>query len=279
MDPKSTYFKMTDWRGKIRVGTSGFSFPDWAKTFYRGVPRDLWLKYYVSLFNSLELNTTFYAVPPPERIERIVAQLPRNFSLTIKAPRKLTHERSSPSEFLARVAEFERAIAPARRSPVFEGILFQFPVSFIPGRQNLDHLRRLMESIDGKKFFEFRHSGWMDRKVLEFLQNYNAGWVIPDVPDIDDLTKPEPILTSDDGYIRLHGRNRENWYASDRDRYDYLYSNSQIDWIMDLVRTLVDRGAKKVFVFFNNCHAGKAAYNALQMMEKLGLYTPPAALL
>ena len=270
---------MENLRKILRVGTSGFSFPDWAKTFYRGIPRDMWLKYYVSLFDSLELNTTFYAIPPAERIEGIVRQLPQNFSLTVKVPKAITHDRPRGAQFEATRRKFAESILPAREGPAFEGLLFQFPVGFVRTPHNTDYVRRILDSFDGKKFLEFRHRSWRCDEVLSLLEEYGAGWVIPDVPDIPELTGPEPVFIGGEAYIRLHGRNRQNWYGSSGDRYDYLYSDGEIDWVIDLAKSLVGRRARRVFVFFNNCHGGKAAHNALKMLEKLGLYTPPSSLL
>jgi uncharacterized protein YecE (DUF72 family) len=75
------------------------------------------------------------------------------------------------------------------------------------------------------------------------------------------------------GYVRLHGRNEETWWARGRgvgDRYDYLYSEDELrEWVAKI--QAMSRTATRTFVFFNNCHAGQAARNARLMQDLLGL--------
>ncbi len=270
---------LEDWIKKVRVGTSGFSFPDWAKTFYpAGLPRDLWLRYYSSIFNSLELNTTFYAIPERERIERMVVRLPENFEMLVKIPQNITHRHLSRREMKSELSKLDESLTPAFEKGIIVGYIAQFPESFKPSEHNREVLMDIIEFIRGQKFFEFRNILWQTDETLSILRENEIGWVIPDVPKIERLTQSQPIITCPYAYVRLHGRNKQNWYSSEKDRYDYLYSDDELTQIIELVKELSMRDTEKVFVFFNNCHMGKAARNAIKFCEMLGLHKPKKGL-
>ena len=149
----------------IYIGTSGYFFPDWSKTFYpKGLSQRLWLRYYVMHFPALELNSTFYAIPPQERIEKLVSQLPDDFVLTVKVPRSITHEESSKKELSNYILELENAIAPAKDKQVFKGFLAQFPVSFRFSRKNFEKLKAIVEALTRPLFVEFRNSSWRNTR-------------------------------------------------------------------------------------------------------------------
>ena len=254
-------------------------FPDWARTFYpAGLPRDFWLRYYSSIFNTLELNTTFYAIPSRKQIERMVARLPKDFEMLVKIPQTVTHRHLPENEMKSELQKLGENLAPADERGIIGGYLAQFPESFKPSGHNREILMNIIEFIRGQKFFEFRNALWQSDNTLKTLRENNVGWVVPDVPKIERLTQPQPIITCPYGYVRLHGKNEQNWYSNDKDRYDYLYSDDELTIIEELVKELSARDSKKIFIFFNNCHMGKAARNAIKFCEMLGLRTPKKGL-
>jgi uncharacterized protein YecE (DUF72 family) len=96
------------------------------------------------------------------------------------------------------------------------------------------------------------------------------GCCVVDEPKLPRLMPFEPRRTSDIAYFRFHGRN-QNWFnASREERYNYLYSADELDEFVPPLRS-VSAGAKTTYTFFNNCHAGAAARNALMMKQMLGL--------
>jgi len=84
---------------------------------------------------------------------------------------------------------------------------------------------------------------------------------VPDVPDIRSLYRSRPRATTRTGYLRLHSRNADYWYADDKDRYDYDYSDAELQDVAD-AWTALDGEVDRVYAFFNNCHGGQAARNA-----------------
>ena len=257
----------------IFVGTSGYYFNDWAKNFYpRGLKRDLWLRYYTNFFNSLELNTTFYAIPDVRRMEEMAKKLPEEFNLHIKLPGTITHRRDvSTTEICSIMKNFSDAISPLVGKGIVAGYLAQFPVSFKLNDENLSSLLHIIKISPEPLFVEFRNKNWLDEKIIDIFRENNVGWVIPDAPQIHNLMPDEIIATSDVGYIRLHGRNEKNWYSKEEDRYDYFYSDEELEEIFKISEQLFHRGVKKVFVYFNNCHRGQAAINAKKFAELIGI--------
>jgi len=267
----------------IFVGTSGYVFPDWAGTFYpRGLERDLWLRYYIEFFSALELNTTFYAIPSLDDMERMASRLPENYHLHIKIPQTLTHHKElTQSEVEHQLKNLSGAVVPLQEKGVVKGFLAQFPISFKNDYSNTEFLKRLLAVLPKPVFIEFRNAQWLDAKVEKLLNDNNAGWVIPDAPNLQNLTQSKPVMTGDTGYIRLHGRNAKDWYskAKDKDRYNYSYPDDELDEIMNIAKALIHKGGKKVYVYFNNCYHGQAAANARMFAEMMGLISKQPVLI
>ncbi len=270
-----------DAQDKIFVGTSGYVFPDWAGTFYpRGLRRELWLRYYIEHFKSLELNTTFYAIPEAKRMADMARKFPDDFNLHIKLPQKITHERGIDIDVVKAVIDrFISSVKPFAEKGILRGYLAQFPFSFRPTRENERFFLAAASLCPRPLFVEFRNKQWLSEATMRRLADEGIGWVVPDVPDVEGLMPNTPILTTGVGYIRLHGRNKVDWYSSERDRYNYAYSDDELSDIFNLARSLIEKGAKKVFVYFNNCHFGRAAVNAKKFAQMLGLLPPEQRLL
>jgi uncharacterized protein YecE (DUF72 family) len=90
-----------------------------------------------------------------------------------------------------------------------------------------------------------------------------------DEPALPGLVPPLARLTGEVAYVRFHGRNRETWWGRrGGDRYDHDYSPQELEEWVGKIRELAEK-ASKVYVFFNNCHAGQAARNALLMRDMM----------
>jgi len=85
--------------------------------------------------------------------------------------------------------------------------------------------------------------------------------VVPDVPNVRGLYRHRPAATTTTGYLRLHSRNADNWYAGAAERYDYNYSREELSRLIEEWSKL-EQELDRVFTFFNNCHRGQAAENA-----------------
>jgi len=262
--------------GEIRVGTSGYTFDDWRGIVYPTSVKGSVLPHYARLFDCVEINTTFYRVPPASLFEGMLRHVSRDFVFLVKVPREMTHER----ELAERVREpFLRAIEPLLRTERLGGLLVQFPFSFKRKDASLDHIERLGRAlaVTGAPIsVEFRNAGWLVEPVYAFLREHGLGFVNVDLPELDNLPERTNILTSDVAYYRLHGRNRAAWWAKSEnphDRYDYLYRADQLDEWTQKARDAVG-GARVAYVMTNNCRLGQSVVSALQLAQRLDLPMP-----
>ncbi|MCK4411974.1 MAG: DUF72 domain-containing protein [Candidatus Eisenbacteria sp.] len=255
--------------GKIRVGTSGFSFPDWVGPFYPpGTRRGGMLDYYQRAFSTVEINATYYRLPPPSTMRRMAERTPADFQFMVKLPGATTHRRDRDSE---PVTGFRRTIAPLQEAGKFTGALAQFPFSFRRSADAEAYLAWVRDAFPGMPLFvEFRHSSWQVPELADFLASHDLGFCSVDEPDLPGLIPCWPMLTGDVAYVRLHGRNARDWWQGGSERYHYRYSDEELAEWAATIRNLADE-ARQTYVFFNNCHAGHAVVNARMMEELLKL--------
>jgi len=257
----------------IYIGTSGFSYDDWRDVFYPpGLDKRDFLAYYSAQFSTLELNSSFYAVPSPSLIGNLVNHTPEFFQLVVKAYRGITHEREAGVD--SNLATFLEALIPLADSGKLAAILLQFPYSFHYGPQEMNFLDSLLARLSGyPTVVEFRNARWMKRQVWELLRAHDAALCCVDEPRLPGLMPPEIVCTSRRlGYVRFHGRNAAKWWKHEEawERYDYLYRETELEeWVRD-IKWLAGK-TEKTFIFFNNHREGQAVKNARQMSLLLGL--------
>lgn len=263
------------------------------------------LKYYASRFDTVEVDATYYAIPAVRTTELWAARTPAGFLFHIKAygaltghgidPRTLPvplrellpavdRERASlhleePQLLQAVAAAFVEALAPLRAAGKLGLIVFQFPPWFLYTRPGLEFILRCQEMAGGlPTAVEFRHGSWFAQphrdRVLGFLRDHAITHVIADEPQYGTLaTVPFlPETTTETAYFRLHGRNREAWLKKGGEtwaRYDYLYSAGELQDIAETAKRVAGQ-ARRVFVMFNNCRAGHAMRNALELLGLVG---------
>jgi uncharacterized protein YecE (DUF72 family) len=152
-----------------------------------------------------------------------------------------------------------------------KGILAQFPYSFKFSPDGLNYIAECDDLFKPNSLFvEFRHNGWVNRKMYDNLKSAGIGYVAVDEPDLRGLLKPDLFNTTDTAYIRLHGRNAEQWWNGGPLRYDYDYSESELREWKEKIDKMKDK-AHKMYIFFNNCHLGQAVKNAREMIQMLNL--------
>ena len=248
------------------VGTSGYSFTDWVGSFYpSGTRQKDMFALYSEHFEAVELNFTFYRLEAALTLDKLARTSPAHFQFWVKANRKITHEpdRDAASQFL-------QNLQPMSSSGKLSGVLLQFPQSF---RRTVDSRKYLAQTLDDLACVdlavEFRHSSWDHSSTVTGLAERNVTLVIPDCPAIANLYRPEPTATTKTGYLRLHSRDPDKWYAGMAKRYDYNYSDEELKSLAKSWSQL-PKEMKKVFAFFNNCHHGQAAQNAEAFRRILG---------
>jgi len=251
-------------RNKMRIGTSGYSFADWQGPFYpAGLEKSQWLEYYSRFFNCVEVNSTYYRIPHPRVFSHMAEKTPPGFEFVVKVHQETTHARRENATACKQLLE---SVAALRECGKLSGFLAQFPYSFKnsqPSRGYLAATRQLLG--DDPLFVEFRHSSWLQPEIEAFLRQQQIGYVCVDEPSLPGLLPPQRVVTTDTGYVRFHGRNAQNWWDTTQgDRYDYDYSSEELtDWQERIAAILPE--VKKLYLFFNNCHHGRAPQNALQM--------------
>jgi len=260
----------------IRVGTSGYSFKDWVGTVYpRGMRPADFLIHYASLFDAVEINSTYYRIPPPRMFVGMLRKVPRDFLFAVKLPKEMTHERAAFNEA---VSPFLAAIAPLVRAGQMGGLLAQFPYAFRCDPAAWEHLERLAAAFLPRGLplnVEFRHTGWSEPHVEARLRELGLGAVNVDLPRLPKLPRPSNVVTSPIAYYRLHGRNAQTWWRhpTPSHRYDYLYTETELEAWAQRAEQAAGK-ARIAFIFNNNCHLGQSVVNALQLHQRLHLPTP-----
>jgi len=271
--------------GEVWIGTSGWSFADWVGPFYPpGMKSGDFLAHYAKHFACVEVNATYYRIPPPRTMEQIERKTPEGFRFVVKLNQAMTHERVLETPL---VASFLDCIAPLKAAGKYHGLLAQFPWGFKRDDASKAHLERLREALPGEPLWvEFRHDSWMHPKLPDWLAERDIGYCAVDEPPLPGLVPPVTHLTNGTGYVRFHGRNAKHWWdggasravessgvaapprgSREQLRYDYDYSESELMQWLGRVQELAQK-AKQTYLFFNNCHAGQAARNA-KLMEEL----------
>lgn len=251
---------------EILIGTSGYSFQDWRGPFYpENIPDGQMLPFYTEHFRATEVNATYYRILPPAVFRRMAERTPPEFQFIVKVHADVTHARKDPDPSMMELTE---ALQPLIDEDKLFGLLAQFPYSFknrFESRKYLIHLAELTST--GPLFVEFRHASWAIPPLYDFLGQHGIGYVNVDEPELPNLLPRQVVNTTDIGYVRFHGRNKEAWWDKNKgDRYDYNYSKGELEeWKRD-IDGILDR-IKRIYLFFNNCYHGQAAQNALDMQE------------
>jgi uncharacterized protein YecE (DUF72 family) len=255
---------------KCWIGTSGYSYSDWVGGFYPpGTKGQGMLAYYCRQFPVVELNFSFYRTPSPVMLARMADATPASFQFIVKAPRTVSHEERDDELPL-----FLSAVTELQRRDRLLGVLCQLPQSNHYCVDRLERLAHLAEALAGTGLaVEFRHHSWHRPEIPSWLAERRIDLVSVDVPNLPGLYPRGLKQSTGRIYVRFHSRNAENWYKSDKDRYDYSYADDALGEWIEAIRRRKD-SAEQVFLLFNNCHRSQAAENARRMLELLQLMDP-----
>jgi uncharacterized protein YecE (DUF72 family) len=151
-------------------------------------------------------------------------------------------------------------------------LLFQFPWAFKNTQEDRGYLFALIDRFkEYPLVLEVRHASWNTPDIYQALEGLNVGFCNIDQPLFSKSIKPSSLTTSRIGYVRLHGRNYEQWFresAGQAERYDYLYSPEELEPWVDKIKTVASN-APQTYVITNNHFRGKAITNALELKAQL----------
>jgi uncharacterized protein YecE (DUF72 family) len=237
----------------VRIGCSGWNYPHWRELVYpKGLPQRRWLEHYATLFDTVEINNTFYRLPARSSVAGWVKATPPGFVFAVKASRFLTHVKRL-ADMGPGVERFYERIQPLAKSPKMGPVLWQLPSNFHRDDERLS--AALSRLPPGRHCFEFRHPSWFADDVYALLRDHGVALVIGDHPERRFQTHE---LTADWTFIRFH-------YGS-RGR-DGNYSETELKtW-----KTRISEWSREidVFAYFNNDWRGFAVYNGLWLREHL----------
>ena len=262
-------------RENFRIGPAGWSYADWEGVVYpRPKPRSFHaIPYLAQFFDTIEINSSFYAHPNPqhsERWRRLVDDLPR-FRFTAKLNRVFTHqELTSKDAFEQHRRAFEVGIRPI--ADRLGALLVQFPFAFRDSRASRFRLDRIREAFGELGLvLEVRHSSWFTSGALDFIESCGFSLAAIDLPAARNHPPPDAPTPGAIGYLRLHGRNAAAWFnpgASRDQRYDYLYPPDELAGLVRRAKTIAE-GSDTTFVVTNNHFTGKAVANALELSYQI----------
>lgn len=260
----------------VRVGPAGWSYEDWNGIVYPRSRPQGWhaLPFLAESFDTIEVNVSFYRPLAARMAASWAPKVERNprFKFTAKLWQRFTHERDTDfTEADVRVArEGLSVLASANR---LGAVLVQFPWSFKRTPENRAWLARVLDAFaEFPLALEIRHASWDRAEVYEGLAQRRVAFCNVDQPLFSNSLAPTEQVTARVGYVRLHGRNADDWFREDadrNDRYNYLYSEEELrPWIARVERI---RGqADEVYVITNNHYRGQAVVNAFEIQEGLG---------
>jgi uncharacterized protein YecE (DUF72 family) len=238
----------------IWIGTSGYNYPEWKGSFYpETLPAKKMLPYYAERFQTVEINYTFYRAPNEAILAGWNQATPDRFKLTLKAPKRITHD-ARLRECGDRVRQFLETAATL--GPKLGALLFQLPPNL---KRDLALLDAFLDTFPPKvcAAFEFRHESWLDDEIYARLRARNLALC---VAESERLSTPVEI-TADYAYFRLR---------------DEGYSPDDIAQWADRIRAATG-SCGDVFVYFKHEEAGKGPEFGRQLMAALGVVPPNVA--
>ena len=230
------------------IGCSGYYYPAWKNKFYpKGLVPKNWLAYYSTIFNSVELNGTFYRTPKLADLQKYAQVTPVHFKFSVKMSKYITHVLKL-KDAKQNIREFQDIINEGLADKLIY-FLFQFPPSFQYSEENLE---RIIHNIPHLPYnvIEFRHISWWNESVKKVLTDAKLTFCNIDYPGL----KTEFMVTSPVFYFRLHGNPELFKTSYDEETLKNFYIH-------------FPKSCERHAVYFNNTYYEAGYTNAMQLME------------
>ncbi len=269
------------------------------------------LRFYAEHFDTVEVDSSYYAIPAERVVANWAARTPPRFVFHIKAFGLMTGHAVKPEQLPADLrplvrevtarghvvpdaaltdrvfARFQRTLEPLRQAGKLGGILFQLPPSALPGREAWDRIDHAHAHLPGDELLvEFRRRDWLDPdlrdETLDGLRERGLAYVAVDAPQVrsDNVVDTVIATTSATGYVRFHGRNAATWNARGAGasaRFDHLYADDELaEWVEPL-RTMA-AATSRLYAMFNTNADTQGPDNAgrlRQLLEQAGVPVAP----
>jgi uncharacterized protein YecE (DUF72 family) len=237
---------------RIRVGCSGWHYEDWRGRVYpTELAKSRWLNFYSGVFDTVELNNTFYRLPSETAVTRWAEATGDDFVFAVKGSRYITHVRRlndvepAVQQFVERLSTLGSKLGP---------VLWQLPPGTSRDDTRLEAFLRLLPTSP-RNVIEFRHASWRNEDIYSMLRCYGVALCLIDMPGF----RSAPIATTDFIYVRFHGADR---------LYSSSYELAGLErWAGD-IRGLSE-GVRSVYAYFNNDVNAYAVDNALTLRRLL----------
>jgi uncharacterized protein YecE (DUF72 family) len=242
---------------QLRIGCSGWNYQSWRETFYpKGLPASRWLEHYASVFDTVEINTTFYRLAKRDSVARWVQQTPDDFVFAVKSSRYLTHMKRL-TDLGRGIERLYEPLEPLVESGKLGPMLWQLPPNF---HRDDERLALAIDALDAfpptRHTFEFRHHSWFVPDVYALLRERGIALTLP---HRKGSNWPDDVITSDWTFVRFH-------YGERGRRGNY--SQTEIDeWARRIDGWR--RSELDVFAYFNNDWEEFAPGNARSLIRRL----------
>jgi uncharacterized protein YecE (DUF72 family) len=270
---------------RIHLGTAGWSYKDWEGVVYPAQLKKTQhpVEYLARYVDLIEINTSFYGHIKPELGKlwcRKAAAVNPSFVFTAKLNKAFTHSplgvlQSTSAGTIRPGGDDERLAKEGLDSIAREGklgaLLMQFPISFKNTNENREYLDLLLMRFKEYPIaVEVRHDSWSNEGILRHFAEKGVAFCNIDQPRLGKSIRPTEYVTSKVAYIRLHGRNYDQWFEHERceDRYNYLYTEKELAPWKEKIERVANKAAT-TFVVANNHFQGKAVVNALELKNMI----------
>ncbi len=262
--------KIQNPKPKIEIGCQGWNYPDWITKaggntifFPRGTKPNEMLGLYAEIFDTIEVDSTFYAIPPTSTIENWYKKTPENFTFSLKMPQEITHIHELRELSYIVLENFCEKIRDLKEK--LATVLIQMPPSFDGSKSNAQTLREFLKQLpkDINFAIEFRHRDWMIDWTFQELEKNNValclceGSWIPREMFFMALHK----VKNDFAYVRFMGER-------DLTSFDKVYRNEHT--LLEIWKEQIeDIKSKKIYIYFSNFFEGNAPISSNKLKKLL----------
>lgn len=232
------------------IGCSGYYYSAWRNAFYpKGLKPAAWLNYYSTVFDTVELNGTFYRKPKVQDLQKYYSNTTAHFKFSVKMSRYITHIKRL-ADCKQEIEDFNLLVEDGLKDKL-ACILYQMPPSFQYSEENLENV---LNAIYPKptNIIEFRHGSWWNADAIKSIKQHGITMCNVDFPGLEvPIIKTSPIF-----YLRMHGN-------------PILFKSRYTLETLEQVKDNLPRSSKERFIYFNNTYYDGGYSNAQELSKMM----------